>query len=488
MSSISKKGNDQTRLKKNIALSTAYQVLAVLIPFITAPYVSRILGVNNIGIYSYTNSHVQFFMLFGALGTLSYGSREISRNREDKFKRSQLFWEIAILTVITSLIVIGVWLAWICFHPDSRLLYLIWTISLLGTLFDISWLYSGLEQFRHTVTQNVIFKLLGMLATFIFVNSADDLWIYVLIIAATQMLANLSMWVYLPKYVIAIPIKQLHILPHFKETLVYFIPTIAVSIYTILDKVLIGAITHDNCENGNYEQATKIITIAKSMAFVGVNLVLQSRISYLFVLENYEEIKKQIHKSIDYMVFISVGIMFGIIGIANRFVPLYYGAGYEKTSTLLMVMAPIVLIVSISNCLGSQYYNPAGLRSKSAKYIIIGSMVNLVLNLLFIPRYKSVGAVIASIIAEVLITSLYMINVNGYYSFKELSKVLWKKLIAGVIMMCAVFYLGELIQSGIVSVVVQVTVGVAVYSLILILLKDSFVTDFVLRKSKLLDK
>lgn len=464
---------ETTGLKKNLFLSTTYQVLSLILPLITAPYASRVLGVNGIGIYSYTHSYLTYFMIFAALGTVSYGSREIARNRDNVEKRSQIFWEVVTLTILTSTLCLFLWGCWILLNPEYRLYYMIMSLALLGTMFDISWLYAGLEQFKYTVIQNLFFKIIGVIAIFAFVKTRDDLWIYVLILSLTQTLANITLWVYIPRFVKKVPIRSIKLKKHFHETLVYFVPTIAISIYTILDKTLIGVITKDTSENGNYEQATKIINIAKTLAFVGVNAVLQSRISYLFAENKHEEIKKHINNSFNFVLFISIGLVFGIIGIADRFVPVYFGEGYDKTIVLMQYMAPLVLIVGISNCLGSQYYNPAGLRAKSAKYIVVGSMTNLFLNILLIPYLKSEGAVIATIIAEVLISFLYLKNCNGYYQFSILVHQTWKKIFAGIIMCLCVKCTGRLISSGIIVLITQVITGVSVYCFVLFLIKDS---------------
>lgn len=475
---------EKNGLKKNLILSTTYQVLSLILPLITAPYASRVLGVDGIGIYSYTHSYLMYFSLFAALGTVSYGSREIARNRDNIESRSQIFWEIALLTILTSGICLVLWGLWILFNPIYKLYYLIFSLALLGTMFDISWLYAGLEQFKYTITMNLLFKVLGVIAIFLFVLEPTDLWKYIFIISLTQTLANISLWVYLPKFINKVPFHSIKLKKHFHETLVYFVPTIAISIYTILDKTLIGLITKDTSENGNYEQATKIINIAKTVAFVGVNMVFQSRISYLFSIEKHDDIKKHISNSLDYVCFISCGLLFGIIGIADKFVPIYFGAGYEKTIQLLRYMAPLVFIVGISNCLGSQYYNPAGLRAKSAKYIITGSLINLFLNLLLIPKLKSEGAVIATVIAELIISSLYLFNCDGYYSISALFRQAWKKVIAGILMCFCVIYIGNIVTNSIVALLMQIITGVMVYLVLLLLTRDSFMSQVVITQIK----
>ena len=279
-------------IKKNLLLSTAYQVLTMLTPLITTPYISRVLGAGGIGIYSYTYSIESYFSMFAALGTVSYGSREIARNRNDRKRYSLLFWEVELLTILTTSVCLILWGILVTISTKYKLYYTILSFYLIATMFDISWLYAGIEQFRYTVVQNSIFKLLGIIALFIFVKDKSHVAVYTLIMSLSMLLGNLSMWIYLPKFIDKVQLKNIHLMHHIKETLIYFIPTIATSIYTVLDKTLIGAITQNSNENGYYEQATRIINMAKSVTFSGLNSVLGARISYLYAEKKFGEIKE----------------------------------------------------------------------------------------------------------------------------------------------------------------------------------------------------
>ena len=143
-----------------------------------------------------------------------------------------------------------------------------------------------------------------------------------------------------------------------------------------------------------------------------------------------------------------------------------------------------MVIIGISNCLGSQYYNPAGLRAKSAKFIIIGSVTNLVLNLLLIPYLKSIGAVIATICAEITISILYLHFCDGYYVLNNLLKSSWKKIAAGLVMLGIVVFIGKDINNAFISVALQCFCGAFIYFVILYILKDSFMIDVIIPQMK----
>ena len=246
-------------IKKNYLYNTFYQILTLITPLITAPYVSRIFGPSGIGIQSYTNSIVMYFTLFAALGTVTYGQREIAMHRDNKKETSKLFWEIECLSIMTTCICLLIWFTFVFLYKEYRPYFLVQTMTIVAVMFDISWFFGGFEQFKFIVIRNTIVKILGIGCLFIFIKEKSDLLLYIGLLAATGLLGNISMWTYLPRFLVKIDFKKLKVMRHFKETLVYFIPTIASSIYTVLDKTMIGAITNNSSENGYYEQATKIV-------------------------------------------------------------------------------------------------------------------------------------------------------------------------------------------------------------------------------------
>ena len=472
----------QPSLKKNIAISTLYQILLIILPIVTAPYIARVLGPDQSGVYDYTTSIMTYFAMFAALGTASYGVREIARVRDDAAMRSKLFWEIELMTVMTSSACIVVWFIFIALTPQYKTIYLVLTMGLLSTMFDISWFFAGMEQFKYTVTKNAACKLIGVILMFLFVKKQEDLLLYVIIIISSTMIGNLSMWLYVPRFVEKVDFRTLTFRKHFHETLIYFVPTVATSVYTVLDRTLIGVITKNKAENGCYHYAMQIVNMMKALTFSSLNMVLGSRLSFLFAEKKYDEIKEKIADSTNYILFMGIGICFGMIGVAKRFVPVFLGAGYDRVVTMLILMSPIVIIIGISNCLGSQYFTPAGYRKLSARYIIIGAVVNLLLNLVLIPKFWGYGAIVASLIAEGAITVLYLKNSNGYLRVSTIIKDSWKKLIAGLIMLIVIKVLDGIISSDIVALFVEVAVGFTAYLAAVTLLRDSFMTDLVIGK------
>lgn len=467
-------------VKKNYIYSLLYQILTMITPFITAPYVARVLGADGVGTYSYTQSYVTYFTMFAALGTASYGTREIARCRDNKVEYSKKFWEIELLTVFTTTACLIVWILFALLYTKYRVYFIALVPTLLATMFDISWFYTGHERIGYTVFWNSICKIIGIVCIFLFVKEKSDLSTYIFLNSMILMIGNLSMWIFLPKMLVRVNLRKLKLKSHFHETLIYFVPTIATTIYTVLDKTLIGVITHDDFQNGYYEQATKILNMAKTAVFVSVNTVMSARISYLFSENRTKEIKDRIEKSINFILLLGFAATFGIIAVARDFVPLFLGKGYEPVVRLLYWMSPLILIIGISNCLGAQYYTPAGLRVQSSKYIIIGAIVNLFMNLIWIPQFGATGAIIGSLIAELVISILYFINCNGYLTIIQVWKYSYKRITAGLIMLLVIRGTAGVGHKGWISIVGEVLIGASVYFLILLVLKDSMINETIL--------
>ena len=472
----------QPSIKKNLIINTLYQILSVLTPFITAPYAARVLGADALGAYSFTNSFQIYFSLFAALGIASYGNREIARKRDDCVERSKTFWEIQIIKFCASLISLIGWGGFILLNTSYRNIYIVLTMSIMATMFDITWFYTGLEQFKYTVIRNTIVRLLEVVLLFILVKTKDDLIIYIALMSSATLLGAISMWFSLPKFLVKVSVKDFTYKHHLKETVIYFIPTIATSLYTVLDKTLIGVITHNESQNGYYEEANKVLGIVKTLVYTSLNSVLGSRISYLFEEEKYEEIKQRIEISMHFIFFMGLGCCFGIIAVAKLFVPLFFGPGFEPVVFLLQLLSPVVLIIGISNCLGSQYYTPAGYRGRSSIYIIIGSIVNIILNIILIPKLESIGAAIGTIIAETIITILYIFNCNKYFTISQLIKCSWKKIIAAISMFCVINIISYIHINAFLLLIIEIIIGILVYCVMLLLLNDFFIKEIILKK------
>ena len=466
-----------------------YQLLVLLVPFVTAPYLSRVLEPDGIGIVSFTVSVQSYFIMFAVLGTTGYGTRQIAMYRNDKKMVSKIFWEIELLVLTNTTFVLLLWFIFIYFTKQYSIYYLILSLGILSVVFDISWFYSGIEDFKTTILKNSIVKILSIILIFTFVNEKSDLWIYILLFSLSTFIGNITLWIGLNKKVHLLPFELLNPYSHFRATIEFFIPTIAISVYLVLDKVLIGLITNNPFQNGYYEQAHKVVAIAKSLTFASVNTVLGSRIAYLFSEKQFDKIKKHIAKSIDLILFIGVGLTFGIMSVADLFVPLFFGNGYEEVVTLLVTLSPIIIFSGISSCIGTHYFTPFGLLKIANKIIITGAVINLLFNLVFIPWFGALGAIWGTIIAEGIIAILFVKFDDHYLSFGDIFSKIYKKIISAVVMLLFVKLLSVKLFLSWYGLIALTGFAILVYLTALLLLKDSSVNVLIrLVKEKFLHR
>lgn len=463
----------QPSIRKNYIFHVLYQVLVLVTPFITTPYVARVLGSDGEGLRSYIGSMMSFFTMFAALGTSIYGVKEIAQKRDNREEASRLFWEIELLSVSTSLICLLGWLILSFMQKEYRIYFLAMIPTLLNVMLDISWFFTAYEKVGYTVGRNAFFKILGIVLLLTLVKSKSDLGLAIFLSSFTGMLGSLTMWSFLPRLLVKVSFRGLAPWRHLKHTLVYFIPTIATTISAVLDKFLLGLIIKNYSLSGYYAHASKLMGIVNSLAYSSLFAVLYPRMSYLFAQGKTEEVRQKISKSMDFALLIGLGCVFGVAGIAHVFVPVFWGPGWEPVETLLYMMCPITIIISISNCLGALYYTPSGRRMQSTRYVIIDAAINTVLNLLLIPRWNAYGAVVATVAAEGITTVIYVQNCNGYLTWQTLWRCSRLRLPAGAAMCALVMAIGRIpMESSILKLVIQVLSGAAFYIGVLLLTKD----------------
>lgn len=464
-------------ITKNYIYNLSYQLLAIIVPLITTPYLSRVLGAENIGVYSYTLSITTYFILFGSLGIAMYGQREIAYlQNKDIIDRSKTFWEILLMRLITLSISLILFYFTFAYHGQYSVYYKILILEIVANSLDISWFFQGLEEFKKTVCRNFVVKILSVICIFIFVKSSDDLIKYFLVYVMSNFVGNLSLWLYLPKYVKKVELKALNILKHLKPTLNLFIPQIAIQIYTVLDKTMIGAIVEDKAEVGFYEQAQKMIKLLLTIA-TSLGTVMIPRMANTFANGDNEKLKLYMKKSFQFILLIVFPLMFGIISISNKFVPIFYGNGYDKVIYLIIVISPILLAIGLSNVLGTQYLLPTKQQKKYTISVTLGAIVNLILNFILIRYWKSIGASIATVIAEFCVTGAQFYLVREEVKILDVLKIAKKYFLASIIMFIISCTIGFIIDNKLLSIFVQIFVSGISYFIVLILCKDEMILE-----------
>jgi len=464
----------------NYIFNLSYQILVIILPLITTPYVSRILGPDGIGTYSYTTSIVTYFILFGCIGLNLYGQREIAYYQEDKEKRSTAFFEILLLKMCTMSISIIIFLMTIQIMSQYKILFYIQIIDLIANMLDITYFYQGIEDFKKIVIRNVFVKIVGIICIFTFVQQKSDLPLYAFIYSFSLLIGNLSMWLTIHKYVSKVPLNSLKIKKHLKPTLILFFPQIAISIYTVLDRFMIGLITNNTTEIGYYEQAQKIVKLALTVV-TSLSTVMLPRIANLFIQKDQKKIIQYTEKSLTYTLLIAFPIMFGLIGISFNLIPWFLGQEFLESANILIITSPVVIFIGISNILGFQYLIPTRRQNIYTISTIVGSCINIVLNCLFIPIFLSTGAAIASVIAEFSVVIVQLFSISKEINIMRVIFQSKNYILSSFIMFILIFVLSSQFEASMVMTLILIIIGVFIYFGLLILVKDNLIIETIYR-------
>ena len=281
---------------------------------------------------------------------------------------------------------------------------------------------------------------------------------------------------YIPKYIEKNKIKKLQIFRHLKPTISLFIPQVAVQIYTVLDKTMIGSIVEDKSEVGFYEQAQKMIKLLITIS-TALGTVMVPRMASTFAKGDKKKLREYMDRSFQFVLMLVFPLMFGMISIANKFVPIFYGSGYEKVIILINIIVPIVLAIGLSNVIGTQYLLPTKKQKEYTISVTAGAIVNFVLNMIFIRLWGAVGASIATVIAEFTVTGVQFYMVRKEISFLKIIKLMRNYVIASIIMLVMSLIAGKIITNNIISIMIQILIAGAIYFILLFILKDKMIND-----------
>ncbi len=484
-------------IAKNYAYNLVYQVLILILPLITTPYLSRVLGAEGIGIYSYTYSIVTYFVLFGSLGVALYGQREIAYAQENVTVRKKVFLEIVLFRFLTVFIAIIAYYFGFMRGQQYQIYYKILLLELIAAAFDISWFFQGMEEFKRTVTRNVLVRICSVTLVFLLVKTQEDLAKFTFIYSLADLIGNLSLWLYLPKYIRGVKVTNIHIFQHLPQIVLLFIPQVANQIYKVLDTTMIGNIITDKSEVGFYEQGQKVIRLLLTIV-TSLGIVMVPRMASTFASGNKEKMSQYIKASFQFVFFLSFPIMFGIISIAKDFVPLFFGQGYDKVVILINIISPILILMGITNVIGTQYLLPTKRQKEYTISVFVGLIVNFILNYIFIHKWAAIGASIATVLSQLVVDIIQAQYIKKEINIANMLKLSYHYILSATIMfiVClgvkacinfkviqfAIQIIADNLEynvaqlTSIISIVAQVLIGIAVYVGMLILLQDESIS------------
>lgn len=449
-------------LRSNFIWNTSYQVVRMLTPIITTPYLARVLGSDALGTYSYTYTIATYFTYFCLLGLGQYGNREVAKARHDKAALSEVFSSILVMQFAVGLIVILLYLVY-CFFISGSLLVisLIWLIWILAETVDISWLFYGLEEFKTITIRNVVIRVFLIVGIFALVKKPADLGIYCLLQASTFAANSAVLWGLVWRRVNFRKPTIRRVLGHVRPNIVLFLPVIAISVYTQLNEIFLGNIC-GMTSVAYYDNAYKIISISLTV-IQSLGTVMLPRMSALVASGDNDEVERHLYISILISQVIAYCFMFGIIGISTVFVPVFFGAGYDACAPLMCIFAFMVPLCGWSNVLGVQFLIPFGKDVAYLKSVLYGAIANIVLCIPLTIVFGVYGAAFASLIAELTVTLVQAHFAKGQLEVSIYFKKGIPFLFFGLIELLAVHIVCSAFDNALIGLVAGIFAGGLIY-------------------------
>ncbi|MCQ9316719.1 flippase [Pediococcus pentosaceus] len=460
---------------KNYLYNASYQVFVLLIPLITTPYLARVLGPTGVGINAYTNSIIQYFILFGSIGVNLYGNRQIAFVRDNKDKMTKTFYEIFLMRIMTIILAYAAFLIFLMTTGSYHVYYLAQSVSIIAAAFDISWFFMGLENFGVTVLRNFVVKIVTLISIFTFVKSFDDLNIYIMILSLSLLIGNMTLFLNLRRYIGKVRLKNLRIWQHLKPSMVLFVPQIATQIYLVVNKTMLGSMTSVQSA-GYFDQSDKMIKMILAVV-TATGTVMMPHVANAFMKGEVEKTKQFLYNSFSFVTALSVPMMFGIAAVARKFVPLFFTDKFLAVTPLMMIESVVILLIAWSNALGTQYLLPTNQNGAFTRSVVFGAVVNIIVNIPFIMFWGALGATMSTVLSELAVTGYQLYVLRHQISYRSLFKDTEKYLLAGIIMFLVIFVLDGKSVNNWTTLIIEVFIGIAIYASLLITMKAKVVED-----------
>ena len=458
----------------NYLLNTGYQILTLLTPLITTPYISRVLSPDKIGLFSYASAVTTYFVIFASIGTSIYARRKIAFLQDKKNEQSSFFGEIFLLRFILFSIAEVIYAIFVYIVTGNSLLFWVQGINLVSDKYNIDWVYTGNEEFKYTIGRSTAIKLASIVAIFLFVKNPDDLVVYALILACSSLIGNLVMWLNIKRYISFNEVVWKIRLSHLSGSIKMFMPQIAGSVYLYFDKVMLKLLTTSTVENGYYEQAQKIVRLSLTI-ITSLPTVLLPRMANACEKNEEGKVKEYLNQSIVFLLFLGIPMTLGLMAIASMIVPWFFGMDYLPVISLLIVLAPILLFNGLYNMIGCQYLLAKKEENVLTITILCGSVINIILNYLLIGKYGAVGASIGSLIAELIVAGIQLIYVRHIIDLQTIWKSTYGYLISGVVMFIILLYIKKYLEATFINTLLMIACGGVIYLCGVWILKDPFV-------------
>ena len=469
---------EKKSLKLNFIMNAILTMSSFLFPLISFPYVSRILGPEGTGRVDFATSLIAYFLMFAQLGIPTYGVRACAKVRDDQRLLTKTAQELLIINLVMSVLAYAVLALGLIFVPrlrKDRLLYILVSLTIIFNTIGMEWLYKALEQYTYITVRSIAFKLVSLGAMFALINSRDDYVIYGGITILASSASYLMNFFHARKYISLRPVGGYEFKPHLKAVMVFFAMACATTVYTNMDKVMLGIMGTD-VDVGYYGAASRIKSILVSVV-TSLGTVLLPRASYYVQQGKMEEFRKISRKALNFVVLAATPLTLYFIFFARQGILLLSGSEYLGAVTPMQMIMPTLLFIGLTNILGIQILVPTG-REKTVLYsVIVGAVTDVICNLLLIPRYMAMGAALSNMIAEaaVLVFQTIALRREVGSAFRSISY--WKIILGLAAGSAASLWVISLGLGSFLALALSACLFFGAYGLVLLVTKEPLVRE-----------
>lgn len=456
------------KILSNVVYQAVYQLLQVILPIITVPVVSGALGPKGLGIYNFTTSITNYFVLFAGLGLSNYGVREIARCRDNRDRMSHKFFELEGMSILVSIGIFMVYFILLIFLK-YREFYLIEVFLVIAAVLDISWFYIGIEEFGKVSLANIIIKITSFLLIVFLIHDYSDTKLYVFIQSISTFMSQGILWLFLKGKIKFVRVKIIDMIKQIIPATHYFISKIAISLYTSLNKTLLG-ILGTMTAVGYFSNAVTLCSMLVTV-MTSIDEALLPRMSNLVGHGDEKTAIKIMEKAVHLSMWITFPAMFGLIAVSNKLVGWFYGDKFEILKILLPIVSPLMVIMPLGISIARQYLVPKGNIREYNISVIAAGLISIFINVVTIPRFGVYGAVLATLISETLNTSIRIIELlrktEFYFDFILIFKYFLMSFVMALVIICST----RGCSSSILTTVLQILIGILVYGSLSVLFK-----------------
>jgi len=467
-------------VKLNFLLNLIRMFLGTAFIIITTPYITRVLGPENLGKVEYVNSIITYFMLFTVLGIPNYGIREVAKYRDNEKALSKVVIELLIIILTTTIIGYLILIYFLYINKsflEIKDIILVMSINILCNNIGVEWFYQGIENQLYITKRFIIVRILTLIAMFLFIKSKENYLIYAFILVMMQSGSNILNFINLRKYINFRDIKfsNLEIWKHIKPILVIFSATVATAIYLQLDSIMIGNVNKEAV--GIYIVPNKLIRMML-VVITALGSVLLPRITNCLKNKDYNNYNIYINNSLNYILFVSIPFVVSTFLLADDIIYIMAGSQFKDSVLTMRILSPILFTIGIAYFIGFQLLYPLGLEKYYTYSVIIAAIVNFIFNYLMIPKYLQNGAALGTVIAETVGPLITL-----YFSRKYLkridffSKKRLKYFVATFIMSIFIVYVKKFEFSPVETIIYSFILGGIVYIGVLLLLKEEICVE-----------